>query len=223
MNNTQQHWANEAVFYHIYPLGFSGAPTRNDLGSPPVNRLDKIGQWLPHIQSLGVNALYLGPLFESSAHGYDTADYFRVDRRLGSNQDLVNLSDMMHKHGMRLILDGVFNHVGRDFWAFRDLQQNGEASPYHEWFDGIRFGETSPYGDNFTYQPWEGHYDLVRLNLRDADVRAHIFEAVRIWFEEFKIDGLRLDVAYLLDEDFLRELSAFCKSLRPDFWLPRAD
>ena len=120
---------------------------------------------------------------------------------------------------MHLVLDGVFNHVGRDFWAFRDLQKNGEQSPYRDWFDSLRFGETSPCGDPFNYQPWEGHYDLVRLNLRNADVRAHIFEAVRTWVEEFSIDGLRLDVAYLLDEDFMRELNAFCRSLRPDFWL----
>ena len=219
MNDTQPHWIENAFFYHIYPLGFCGAPARNDFSSQPVNRLEKVGQWLPHIQSLGANALYLGPLFESSVHGYDTADYFHVDRRLGTNQDLARLSAEMHERGMRLILDGVFNHVGRDFRAFRDLQQNGEASPYRGWFDGLRFGETSPLGDPFNYQPWEGHYDLVRLNLRNADVRAHIFEAVRMWVDEFKIDGLRLDVAYLLDEDFLRELNAFCRSLKPDFFL----
>lgn len=219
MNHINTHWVNDAVFYHIYPLGFCGAPARNDFSKSPVKRLEKISQWLPHIQSLGVNALYLGPLFESSVHGYDTADYFKVDRRLGTNQDLKHLSNEMHEKGMRLILDGVFNHVGRDFWAFRDLQQKGEASFYRDWFDGLRFGDTSPYGDAFNYQPWEGHYDLVRLNLHNADVRAHIFEAVRMWIEEFNIDGLRLDVAYLLDEDFLRELSTFCRSLRSDFWL----
>lgn len=219
MHNKKPQWSYDAIFYHIYPLGFCGAPARNDFNSPPVNRLEKVSQWLPHIQSLGVNALYLGPLFESSAHGYDTADYFRIDRRLGNNQVLKQLSNEMHKKGIRLILDGVFNHVGRNFWAFRDLQQNGEESPYHDWFDGLRFGESSPYGDAFNYQPWEGHYDLVRLNLRNPDVRKHIFEAVRMWIEEFNIDGLRLDVAYLLDEDFLRELSAFCRAMRPDFWL----
>ena len=219
MNNNQPHWAQDAVFYHIYPLGFCGAPDRNDFTSPPTNRLQKVEEWLPHMQDLGVNALYLGPLFESSAHGYDTADYLQVDRRLGSNPDLAHLSAAIHQRGIRLILDGVFNHVGRDFWAFRDVQQHGQVSPYCDWFDGLRFDESSPYGDAFTYQPWEGHYDLVRLNLHNPDVRAHIFDAVRFWITNFNIDGLRLDVAYLLDLDFLRKLSAFCRSLRPDFWL----
>ena len=218
MTNSIQ-WTQEAVFYHIYPLGFCGAPTRNDFTSPPVERLQKIGQWLPHLRSLGVNALYLGPLFESTAHGYDTADYFEVDRRLGTNDTLAALSKELHHQGMRLILDGVFNHVGRDFWAFRDVQQNGSASPYRDWFEGVQFDTRSPLGDDFSYQPWEGHYDLVRLNLKNPDVREYIFSAVRSWIEQFDIDGLRLDVAYLLDVDFLQELRVFCKKLRSDFWL----
>jgi len=219
MNLTQPDWAADAVFYHIYPLGFCGAPRRNDFKSAPLDRLEKVGRWLPHVRALGANALYLGPLFESSAHGYDTADYYHVDRRLGANADLARLSAEIHAGGMRLILDGVFNHVGRDFWAFRDLQQNGPASPYAGWFEGVRFDTQSPYGDAFTYQPWEGHYDLVQLNLRNPQVREHIFDAVRTWVNEFAIDGLRLDVAYCLDMDFLRELAAFCRALKADFWL----
>jgi len=219
MHQQKTHWAQDALFYHIYPLGFCGAPERNDFSSPIRNRLAKVGGWIPHMQSLGVNALYLGPLFESSAHGYDTAYYNKVDRRLGSNADLQKLSAELHRGGIRLILDGVFNHVGRDFWAFRDVQQKGADSAYCGWFDGLRFGETNPYGDAFTYTPWEGHYDLVHLNLRNPDVRAHLFEAVRTWVREFDIDGLRLDVAYLLDMDFLHELSAFCRALKADFFL----
>jgi len=219
MSNNDNQWARDAVFYHIYPLGFCGAPARNDFTSQPVNRLEKVSQWLPHMRELGAGALYLGPLFESSAHGYDTADYSKVDRRLGDNAALTRLSEEMHACGMRLVLDGVFNHVGRDFWAFRDLQQNGPASAYKDWFDGVHFDGQSPFGDPFTYQPWEGHYDLVRLNLRNPEVRAHIFEAVRAWVSEFGIDGLRLDVAYILDMDFLHELTSFCHGLKPDFWL----
>ncbi len=219
MNSTQPDWAADAVFYHIYPLGFCGAPRRNDFNSAPLDRLEKVSRWLPHMRALGANALYLGPLFESSAHGYDTADYYRVDRRLGDNASLARLSENIHSNGMRLILDGVFNHIGRDFWAFRDLQQNGPASPYAGWFKGVRFDAQSPFGDPFTYQPWEGHFDLVQLNLRNPQVREHIFEAVRAWVRDFAIDGLRLDVAYLLDMDFLRELAAFCRALKADFWL----
>ncbi|MDK2980538.1 MAG: cyclomaltodextrinase / maltogenic alpha-amylase / neopullulanase [Chloroflexota bacterium] len=219
MNTQANPWFQDALFYHIYPLGFCGAPERNDFASPPQERLQKVSQWIPHMRELGANALYLGPLFESSAHGYDTADYLRVDRRLGSNAGLQQLSADLHRSGIRLILDGVFNHVGRDFWAFRDVQAHGAGSPYCGWFDGLRFDGTSPYGDPFTYTPWEGHYDLVRLNLTNPDVRAHLFEAVRTWVQEFDIDGLRLDVAYLLDLDFLQALSAFCRTLKPDFFL----
>jgi len=219
MSLKSNQWASDAFFYHIYPLGFCGAPRNNDFNSTPVDRLSKVGQWLPHMRALGANALYLGPLFESSAHGYDTADYFRVDRRLGDNACLARLSQAMHASGMRLILDGVFNHVGRDFWAFRDLRQNGAASAYQDWFAGVDYTGQSPYGDPFSYQPWEGHYDLVRLNLRNPEVRAHLFEAVQSWIQQFDIDGLRLDVAYLLEMDFLRELNAFCRALKPDFWL----
>jgi cyclomaltodextrinase len=213
------HWAADAIFYHIYPLGFCGAPARNDFSSPPVDRLQKVRDWLPHLQRLGVNALYLGPLFESTAHGYDTAYYYWVDRRLGDIAALARLSADLHQRGMRLILDGVFNHVGRDFWAFRDVQHNRESSPYRDWFSGLRFDGRSPYGDPFTYKPWNGHYDLVRLNLAHPAVREHLFEAIRSWVRDFDIDGLRLDVADCLDFDFLHALHNFCRSLKPDFWL----
>jgi cyclomaltodextrinase / maltogenic alpha-amylase / neopullulanase len=213
------HWAYDAVFYHIYPLGACGAPPRNDFTSQPVPRFARIEQWIPHLCRLGVNALYLGPVFESTAHGYDTANYYEVDRRLGDRQTLANLSAQLHRNGIRLILDGVFNHVGRDFWAFRDVQMYGEASRYKDWFDGLRFDACSPYGDPFTYQPWNGHYDLVRLNQQHPDVRAHLFDAVRMWVDEFNIAGLRLDVADCLDPDFMHALRKFTEQLRPDFWL----
>jgi cyclomaltodextrinase / maltogenic alpha-amylase / neopullulanase len=219
MANTYSHWAREAVFYHLYPLGFCGAPARNDFCSASVPRLDKLYEWIPHLHSIGVNALYLGPLFESSAHGYDTVDYYHVDRRLGDDQSLSRLSASLHREGFRLILDGVFNHVGRDFWAFYDVRQHGQASRYCNWFQGLRFEGRSPYGDPFTYEGWSGHYDLVKLNLHNPEVKTHIFEAIRSWVERFDIDGLRLDVADCLDLGFLQELRSFTRSLRPDFWL----
>lgn len=212
-------WANQAVFYHIYPLGFCGAPARNDFGAAPVERLHKVADWLPHLQELGVNALYLGPLFESSAHGYDTADYYHVDRRLGTDESLTRLAQDVHARGMRLILDGVFNHVGRDFWAFRDVQAHLSASAYRDWFHALDFSGRSSYGDPFSYEGWAGNYDLVKLNLRHPDVKAHLFEAIRSWVERFDIDGLRLDAADCLDLDFLEELHGFVRRLKPDFWL----
>jgi cyclomaltodextrinase / maltogenic alpha-amylase / neopullulanase len=219
MNNTGPHWAQAAIFYHIYPLGFCGAPARNDFCSTPVPRLEKINEWIPHLHSLGINALYLGPVFESSAHGYDTVDYYHVDRRLGNDQILSQVTANLHRNGIRVILDGVFNHVGRDFWAFYDVRQHGQASHYCDWFQGLRFDSRSPYGDPFVYEGWNGCYDLVKLNLGNPQVKTHIFEAVRSWVEAFGIDGLRLDAADCVDLGFLQELRLFTHSLRPDFWL----
>jgi cyclomaltodextrinase / maltogenic alpha-amylase / neopullulanase len=212
-------WASTAIFYHIYPLGMTGAPLQNDFTTPPTLRLAQISSWLDHLQSLGVNALYLGPVFESSAHGYDTLDYFHVDRRLGTDETLTELSAELHRRGMRLVLDAVFNHVGREFWAFKDLREKGHASPFADWFTGLRFGQSSPYGDPFNYEGWSGHMDLVKLNLSHPDVRNHLFAAVQSWMERFDIDGLRLDAADVLDFNFLADLSAFCRRLRQDFWL----
>jgi cyclomaltodextrinase len=171
------------------------------------------------LQDLGVNALYLGPLFESTAHGYDTADYGKVDRRLGENRTLSALSAELHRRGIRLVLDGVFHHVGRDFWAFRELRERGQASSYRDWFSGVHFGARSPLGDPFGYDGWEGHAELVKLNLRNPEVTRHLLEAVETWIREFNLDGLRLDVAYLLDLEFLRELGRRCRDLKKDFLL----
>ena len=213
------HWANDAVFYHIYPLGLCDAPRQNDFTAPPQPRLAQLAQWIEHLNALGMTAIYLGPVFESSKHGYDTADYYRVDRRLGDDATLRDMVAQMHAHGIRVILDGGFHHVGRDFWAFRDLIQQGERSAYVTWFSGIDFTRRSPYGDPFAYDGWSGHYSLVKLNLHNPDVRAHLFGAVQHWVEQFGIDGLRLDVADALDLDFQRDLASFCRALDPAFWL----
>jgi cyclomaltodextrinase len=212
-------WAEDSVFYHVYPLGLCGAPARNDFGAPPVERLDQLLGWLDHIRDLGCNALYVGPLFESSAHGYDTADYWHLDRRLGTDETLKRLVAACHDAGIRVVFDGVFNHVGRDFWAFRDLQSNGADSPYVDWFAGLRFDDRSPYGDPFVYEAWSGNFDLVKLNLGNPAVREHLFGAVRSWIVDFGIDGLRLDAADVIDLDFLRALAAWCRSIDPEFWL----
>jgi cyclomaltodextrinase len=213
------HWAWDAFFYHVYPLGMCGAPPRNDFGAAPVPRLSQIRGWLGHLQDLGVNALYLGPVFESTAHGYDTADYYHVDRRLGTDETLRDLVAACHEAGIRVILDGVFNHVGRDFWAFRDVLTNGRSSAYRDWFAGLRFDAHSPHGDPFAYEGWNGHFDLVKLDVGNPAVREHLFGAVRSWIDDFGIDGLRLDAADVLDIGFQRELAARCREQRPDFWL----
>ena len=209
-------WAYESVFYQIYPLGFCGAPFEND--GVLEHRILKVNDWIPHIKKLGANAIYFSPVFESDTHGYNTRDYTKIDTRLGTNEDFATICDNLHKEGIKVVLDGVFNHVGRGFWAFQDVLEKKWDSPYKDWFH-ISFDGNSNYNDGLWYEGWEGNYDLVKLNLRNEDVIQHIFAAIKGWAEEFDIDGLRLDVAYCLDHDFLRRLRSFCDSLKPDFFL----
>ena len=209
-------WAEHSVFYQIYPLGFCSAPREND--GVQVNRIEKIGGWAEHIQALGADAVYLCPIFDSDRHGYDTRDYRRLDPRLGSNEDFAQVCTTLHDHGIRVVLDGVFNHVGRGFWAFRDVQEKKWDSPYKDWFH-ISFDGNSNYNDGFWYEGWEGHFELVKLNLRNPAVVDYLLDTVRLWVEWFDIDGLRLDVAYCLDKDFLRRLRQFCDGLKPEFFL----
>lgn len=211
-------WAQEAVFYHIYPLGFCGAPGRNDFTCAPADRLSKIIDWLPHLLEQNINAVYLGPVFESSCHGYDTKDYFTVDRRLGTNADLAEVVRVLHQNGVRVVLDGVFNHVGRDFFAFADVRKNRETSAYCDWFK-LDFSKDNHYHDGFCYDGWDGCDDIVKLNLKNRELRAHLLAAVSFWIKEFDIDGLRLDVAGYLNRKFLRLLHRICLELKPDFWL----
>ncbi len=210
-------WYEESVFYQIYPLGFCGAPFHND--GVPKDRIRKIIGWIPHMKRLGVNALYLGPIFESGTHGYDTSDYRKTDCRLGTEEDFKEVFSELRKNGIKIVLDGVFNHCGRGFMPFRDVLEKRESSPYLGWFSRIDFGGNTNYNDGFYYEGWEGTHDLVKLNLRNEDVVGYIFESIREWVEKFDIDGLRLDVAYCLDEDFIRRLRSFTNSLKPDFLL----
>jgi len=210
---------NDFVFYHIYPIGFCGAKPHNDFCSPANFSLDKLYEWIEHIKSLGVNALYIGPVFESTSHGYDTVDYYHVDRRLGNNESFKKLIWHLKAEGFSIVLDAVFNHVGRDFWAFKDVIYHGQNSQYKDWFHELRFEGKSPYGDPFVYSGWNGHYSLVKLNLKNYLVKQHIFGAVEMWIDEFGIDGLRLDAADCLDFEFMQELALFCRSKKEDFWL----
>lgn len=209
-------WAYESVFYQIYPLGFCGAPFEND--GVLEHRILKVKDWIPHIKELGANAIYFSPVFESDTHGYNTRDYKKIDCRLGTNEDFKEVCDALHKEGIKVVLDGVFNHVGRGFAAFQDVLKNRENSPYKDWFH-INFGGNSNYNDGLWYEGWEGNYDLVKLNLYNPAVVEHIFSAIKSWVEEFDIDGLRLDVAYCLTPDFLKQLRQFTDGLKEDFFL----
>ena len=165
-------WVNNSVFYHIYPLGFCGCPEYND--GKVEYRLDKVLNWIPHLKEMGINAIYFGPVFQSKKHGYDTSDYYTIDCRLGDNASFKHICEELHKNGIRIVLDGVFNHVGRDFWAFKDVQHNGDCSQYCGWFQNLNFGGRSPYNDPFWYEGWSGHYDLVKLNLHNQAVVDHL-------------------------------------------------
>ncbi|ADK79240.1 alpha-amylase family glycosyl hydrolase [Sediminispirochaeta smaragdinae] len=212
-------WWNDARIYHIFPMGFCGAPHTNDFSSPAEHRILKIIDWLDPIRRMGFDTILLGPVFESTSHGYDTVDFYHIDRRLGNNESFAGFAEEVHRRGMRLMLDGVFNHVGRDFWAFYDLRQKGAASDYVSWFDGVSFSSPGFGDDGFSYTGWEGHQELVQLALSNTEVKDHLFGAIRAMRERFGVDGLRLDVAYNLDEGFLRKLAGFCRSLDPDFTL----
>ncbi len=210
-------WYDKSAFYHIYPLGFCGCPEENDFSSEPQHNILKVLDVIPHIKECGFNAVYFGPVFESSGHGYDTSDYLTIDCRLGTNEDFKKVCDELHNNKIKVVIDGVFNHVGREFWAFKDVREHGFGSRYKDWFH-VRDGG-SPYGDPFFYEGWEGHYELVKLNLYNPDVKNYIKDCITKWKEIFGIDGLRLDVAYCLEENFLRELHGHCKWLSEGFLL----
>lgn len=210
-------WTKDAVFYHIYPLGFCGCEQYHQ--DSIHHRITKIKDWIPHFKELHINAVYLGPVFESYEHGYDTSDYRSVDHRLGTNEDFKEVCDALHEAGIRIVLDGVFNHVGREFWAFKDVQEKKEASPYCSWFHNLNFYSQSPYQDPFTYEAWEGHYNLVKLNLKNEEVVTYLLESIAMWMDTFGIDGLRLDAADCIDQDFFRRLKTFCAEKSEDFWL----
>lgn len=209
----------DKIFYHVYPLGLGGCQQNNDFCQPAGNFFEIFSGELERIKTLGCNAIYFGPIFESSRHGYDTIDYYYIDRRIGNNQKFKDFCKFAHENGFAIVVDGVFNHTGRDFFAFKDIQKNGMNSIYKDWYSNLNFERNSNYGDNFDYDGWAGCKDLVKLNLSNQDVQNHIFGAVKFWMKEFGIDGIRLDAADVIDGKFLENLGTFCRSLREDFWL----
>lgn len=211
-------WYDEAVFYHIYPLGLAGAPKQNDYGEP-VHRLNTLLPWVDHIKEIGGSALYIGPLFESVGHGYETTDYKKLDSRLGTNEDLTAFVAYCHEQGIKVIIDGVFNHTGRDFFAFKDIQANRENSHYKDWYCNVNFWGNNEYNDGFSYDNWGGYNLLVKLNQKNPAVVDYICDVIRFWVSEFDVDGIRLDAADVLDFDFMKALRRTANEVKPDFWL----
>jgi glycosidase len=212
-------WYESANFYHIYPIGLLGAPRVNE-GGEVVHRFPVLTEkWLPYLEEEGFDAIYIGPLFESTKHGYDTIDYKKVDRRLGDNGDFKDFVNKAHELGIKIVVDGVFNHTGRDFFAFQDILKNRGSSPYKDWYKGVNFGANNAYNDGLSYDTWRGSGDLVNFNLKNPEVKNYLFDVIRFWVEEFDIDGIRLDCADVLDFDFMREMRGVTEGLKPDFWL----
>ena len=211
-------WYDEAVFYHIYPLGLTGAPKQNPYGEP-VHRLNTLLPWISHIKEIGCNAIYIGPLFESVGHGYETTDYKKLDSRLGTNEDLTNFVAECHKQGIRVILDGVFNHTGRDFFAFQDIKHNREHSQYKDWYCNVNFWGNNSFNDGFSYENWGGYDLLAKLNQHNPAVKDYICDVIRFWVSEFDIDGIRLDAADVMDFEYMKALRHVANEVKPDFWL----
>lgn len=209
-------WAEESVFYQIYPLGFCDAPYENN--EIEKDRIFKVIDWIAHFKKMNITAIYFSPVFESDTHGYNTKDYKRIDSRLGTNEDFKKVCEALHENEIRIVLDGVFNHAGRGFFAFQDVIKNRENSKYTGWFY-LDFQGNSCYNDGFYYEGWEGNYDLVKLNLQNENVIQYLLESVGYWVTEFDIDGIRLDVAYCLDRSFIKKLREYCDKIKEDFFL----
>jgi glycosidase len=208
-------WTKTAIVYHIYPFGFFGAPKYGQDENATTNRLLEIRNFYDHFEKLGINVIQFGPLFESVSHGYDIIDYVKIDHRLGTNDKFEQITTELHNMNIKVIIDGVFNHVSREFDSFKDIQAHKEKSWRKHWHF-VDFSRDNPYKDGFDYQNWEGHYELVKLNLNEKDVRDYLFSVCNYWLKEIGIDGWRLDVAYLIGTNFWREFRQVCKKIKPD-------
>ena len=212
----ERQWFEEGVIYHIYALSLANAPFVNDY-SVLRNTTKEIEKWIPHIKGMGFNTVLFSPILKSKTHGYDVTDYYEIDNRIGTNEEFKTLIKKLHENGIKVILDCVFNHCGRDFFAFKELQKHNMY--FADWFSGVDFSRQSPMGDPFLYDTWSGYYELPKFNLKNADVREYLLNAARFWIDSFDIDGMRLDTADVLDKGFMNELRRVTDVRKNDFWL----
>ncbi|UFU06114.1 alpha-amylase family glycosyl hydrolase [Ruania halotolerans] len=182
--------AENLIWWHVYPLGFVGADTTG-ADRTPTTRLPALTQWVDHLLELGANGLALGPIFDSSTHGYDTIDYFRIDPRLGTEDDLVELIEAAHAKGIDVMLDGVFNHVGPDFPALHTARESPSAA------EGRLF-KKDPDGGLVAF---EGHGGLITLNHAAPEVAGLVTEVMTYWCDR-GVDAWRLDAAYTVPVEF---------------------
>ncbi|MEV7757302.1 alpha-amylase family glycosyl hydrolase [Microbacterium sp. NPDC089180] len=201
-------WPEHVLWWHLYPLGFVGAPIRDgvDPDAEPVHRLDRLEPWLDHVIELGLNGLLLGPVFASETHGYDTVDHFRIDPRLGDEADVDRLVGAARERGIRILLDGVFNHVGRGHPAFREQTEDAPQLFRGRWIDG-----------RFEADVFEGHDALVALDHSSPAVADLVVEVMCHWLER-GVDGWRLDAAYAVPSTFWAEVLPRVRERFPDAW-----
>lgn len=204
--------------YHLYPLGFTGAnQSRND--GHMVQPLSSIVEVIPHMRSMNTTTLLLGPVFESETHGYDTVTYKQIDRRLGTNEALKTLVRACHDAGIKVMLDCVFNHIARGHWIFQDIIANRENSAYRDWIKLLDFGGDSGYRDGFSYDHWDGHEHLVKLDLDHPGVQQYLIDTALTWLDDYDINGLRMDAADVMSKQFLARLSQTLRAKKPGFKL----
>jgi len=209
-------WTDHAIWWHVYPLGFVGAERASGSGAVE-HRLDKIIGWLDYAVDLGVSGLALGPIFAASTHGYDTIDYYRIDERLGDDRDFDRLVAAVHARGLRLLLDGVFNHVGPQFPAFQRTIEFGAAAPESSWFspvDPAAEGRVS----GPTFRTFEGHEGLIALNHAESAVAEYVTDVMSHWLAR-GADGWRLDAAYATPAAFWSKVLPRIRTAHPDAYL----
>lgn len=200
---TDPAWVQHAIWWQIYPLGFVGAFPADPPPTPDQHRLLRIVEWLDHAVELGASGLALGPVFASRTHGYDTTDHYRIDPRLGTDDDFDRLVEECHRRGLRVLLDGVFNHVGTDFGRYRDALEDGPD----DWFRRGRNG----------FDTFEGHGELIALDHANSEVIAYTIGVMDHWLGR-GADGWRLDAAYAVPAPFWAEVLPEVRRLHPDAW-----
>ncbi len=211
-------WYENTCIYHFFSFGVCNAPFNNTY-QQPINRILELEKWIPHLIDMNCNTILLSPIFESKSHGYDTTDYYKIDSRLGTNENFKDIVNKLHNNNIKVVLDGVFNHCGRDFFAFQDILNNGINSEYCDWFSSLSFDKSNSLGDPFTYDTWAGYEELPKFNLKNNQIKEYLLNATKYWIEYFNIDGIRLDACDCLDFNFIKEIRNITDTLKQDFWL----
>jgi len=230
MNFKSPDWVQDAIFYQIFSDRFYNGNSSNSSkkvckwGDKPARDnffggdLEGIICKLPYLEELGVNALYLNPIFKSpSNHKYDTTDYYEIDSSFGNKDSLKRLVKELHQRQIRIILDGVFNHCGNTFWAFQDVIEKGAKSKYKDWFiiknyPIVKYPEPN-------YRCWMGTSSMPEFNTDNPEVREYLLKVVKYWIKDVDIDGWRLDTVEYMDPSFVKQIREAAKEVKKDAYI----